>query len=84
MGKRGWLALRLTRRLDRPRGMILGSAGHMLCAITLAAVVVPSGWLPAYLLAGVVVLAVASLVFGPRANALAEVISADQSAESSV
>jgi hypothetical protein len=69
----GMLALRLTRGLDRPRGMALGSAGQVLwCAVTLAAVVVPFGWLPAYLLAGVVILAVSSLVFGPRANALAE------------
>ncbi|GAA3525187.1 MFS transporter [Amycolatopsis ultiminotia] len=69
----GTFALRCTRRWDRPRGMALGAAGHVLwCAITLAAIAVPHGWLPGNLPAGVVVLALASLVFGPRADALAE------------
>lgn len=69
----GTLALRATRRLTRIQAMVLGSVLYVVwCVLSLGAMVVAPGWLTGYLLATTVVLAVATLVSGPRANVLAE------------
>ncbi|MDT7724263.1 MAG: hypothetical protein QOI21_839 [Actinomycetota bacterium] len=69
----GTLALRATRGLTRVQAMGLGSVLYVVwCGLSLCAVFVPPAWLAVYLLATTLVLAVATLVFGPRANVLAE------------
>jgi Na+/melibiose symporter-like transporter len=66
-------ALRVTRGLRRTTAMALGAGLYVLwCAASLAALAVPPGWRPAELLAATLLLAVAGLLFGSRANALAE------------
>jgi MFS family permease len=66
-------ALRVTRGLCRTTAMVLGAGLCVLwCVASLAALAVPSGWRPAELLAATLLLAVAGLLFGSRANALAE------------
>jgi MFS family permease len=71
----GIAALRATRRLSRITAMQAGAALYVLwCGLSLAAVLVPPGWRPAQLLAATVILAVAGMVFTPRALALAEAI----------
>ncbi|WP_158880761.1 MFS transporter [Amycolatopsis anabasis] len=71
----GTLALRATRRFRRTTAMALGAIGYAVwCAVSLLATVLPSGWLPGYLLACTLVFSAASLVFGIRANAIAEAV----------
>jgi hypothetical protein len=71
----GIAALHATRRLSRITAMQAGAALYLLwCAASLAAVLVPPGWRPAELLAATVILAIAGLLFGPRALALAEAV----------
>jgi Na+/melibiose symporter-like transporter len=66
-------ALRVTRGLRRTTAMALGAGLYVLwCAASLAALAVPPGWRPAELLAATLLLAGAGLLFGSRANALAE------------
>jgi MFS family permease len=66
-------ALRVTRGLRRTTAMALGAGLYVIwCAACLGAVAVPPGWRPAELLAATLLLAVAGLLFGSRANALAE------------
>jgi MFS family permease len=66
-------ALRVTRGLRRTTAMALGAALYVVwCAACLAALAVPPGWQPAELLAATLLLAAAGLLFGSRANALAE------------
>lgn len=66
-------ALRATRGLRRTTAMALGAGLYVLwCAASLAAVVIPPGSRPAELLAATLLLAAAGLLFGSRANALAE------------
>ena len=67
-------ALRVTRRLCRTTGMVLGAALLAVwCAACVAALAVPPRWRPAELLAATVVMALAALLF-QRANALAEAV----------
>jgi MFS family permease len=69
----GTLVLRATRRLTRTTAMTYGAVLYSLwCLASLATVLVPAGWRPVYLLATTLIIAAGSLVFGPRANALAE------------
>jgi len=70
----GIAVLRLTRNWPRLGAMQLGAALYAIwCAAGLAAVVVPVGWWrTTELLLATVILAAATLVFGPRANAIAE------------
>ncbi|HEV7976786.1 MFS transporter [Amycolatopsis sp.] len=71
----GTLALRATRGLSRVQAMGLGSVLYVVwCALSLCAVFVSLAWLAVYLLVTTLVLAVATLVFGPRANVLAEAV----------
>jgi MFS family permease len=71
----GTLALRATRHLTRVQAMGLGSVLCVVwCVLSLGAVLVSPSWLAVYLLATTLVLAVATLVFGPRANVLAEAV----------
>jgi Na+/melibiose symporter-like transporter len=66
-------ALRVTRGLRRTTAMALGAGLYVLwCAASLAAPAVPPGWRPAELMAATLLLAAAGLLFGSRANALAE------------
>jgi Na+/melibiose symporter-like transporter len=66
-------ALRVTRGLRRTTAMALGAGLYVLwCAASLAALAVPHGWRPAELMAATLLLAAAGLLFGSRANALAE------------
>jgi MFS family permease len=66
-------ALRVTRGLRRTTAMALGAGLYVLwCAASLAALAVPPGWRPAELMAATLLLAAAGLLFGSRANALAE------------
>lgn len=66
-------ALRVTRGLRRTTAMALGAGLYVLwCAASLAALAIPPGWRPAELLAATLLLAAAGLLFGCRANALAE------------
>ena len=68
----GTTAVRLTRRLARTTSMAWGAALQAVwCLTSLAAGWLPSSWLPAFLLANVLVLATANLL-AARANALAE------------
>jgi MFS family permease len=69
----GTAAVRATAGLGRLRAMAVGSALYLLwCLTALAAVVVPDAWQPLWLLGTIPVLASGTLMFGPRANALAE------------
>jgi MFS family permease len=69
----GIAALHATRRLSRITAMQAGAALYVLwCGASLVAVLVPPGWRPAQLLAATVLLAIAGMVFAPRALALAE------------
>ena len=66
-------ALRVTRGLRRSTALALGAGLSVLwCAASLAALAVPRGWRPAELPAATLLLAAAGLLFGSRANALAE------------
>lgn len=68
----GTLAVRVTRNL--PRTTTLAHAGVLMavwCALCLAAVTLPPGWRPAWLLVTSLVLAASGVLFGARANALA-------------
>ncbi|HEY0454660.1 MFS transporter [Actinophytocola sp.] len=68
----GTAVLHWTRRLTRTASMVWGAAGYVVwCLMSLAAMLVPAGWLPAFLLLTVVPIAAANLV-SARANALAE------------
>lgn len=69
----GTTAVRLTRRLSRTSAMSVGAAALVVwCLASLAAVFVPAGWRPAYLLVCTVLVSAAELMFGTRVNALAE------------
>lgn len=69
----GTLALRLTHRLSRIDAMRFGSLLYALWWLgCLGALLVPRAAQPVYLLAVTLIIATANLVFGPRANALAE------------
>ncbi|MBN6041677.1 MFS transporter [Amycolatopsis sp. 195334CR] len=69
----GTLALRLTERLSRIDAMRFGSLLYALWWLgCLGALLVPRAAQPGYLLAVTLIIATANLVFGPRANALAE------------
>ncbi len=69
----GTLALRATGRLSRPAAMLLARPVVVAwCAASAAAVLLPSGARPAYLLACTLLLAAANLISGGRLNALAE------------
>ncbi|SED21522.1 Major Facilitator Superfamily protein [Amycolatopsis tolypomycina] len=69
----GTFALRATRRLTRMTAMVYGTGLYAAWAVlSVGAVLVPSNWQPVYLLAVTLVIGAASLVLGPRANALAE------------
>ncbi len=69
----GTAALRLTRRLTRPDAMRLAAVVTVAwCALSAGAVLVPTGAVTAYLVAVAVMVALAGLVLGGRANALAE------------
>jgi MFS family permease len=71
----GTIALRATRGLSRVQAMALASVLYVVwCALSLGALLVSPGWLAPYLLATTLVLAVATLTFGPRANVLAEAV----------
>jgi len=66
-------ALRVTRGLRRTTAMALGAGLYVVwCVACLAALAVPPAWRPPELLAATVLLAAAGLLFGSRANALAE------------
>jgi MFS family permease len=66
-------ALRVTRRMSRTTAMALGAGlCAAWCGAALAATAMPAGWRPAGLLAATVLLACGGLLFGARANALAE------------
>lgn len=66
------LALRATRAITRIAAMTAGTVVVIVwCVVCLATTAVPAGWLPAVLLATALLFAVASLLFGTRANALA-------------
>jgi Na+/melibiose symporter-like transporter len=69
----GTAALRATRRLCRLGAMQWGAALFGLsCLASLVAIVLPPEWRPAELLAATLLVTAATLVFGARANALAE------------
>jgi Na+/melibiose symporter-like transporter len=69
----GTAALRATRGLSRLGAMQWGAALYGLsCLASLAAILFPPGWRPAQLLAATLLVTAATLVFGARANALAE------------
>ena len=69
----GTAALRLTRRLSRPDAMRLAAVVTIVwCALGAGAVIVPTGAVTAYLVVVAVMVAIAGLVLGGRANALAE------------
>jgi MFS family permease len=64
--------LRWTRKLSRTTAMRIGYVIGVTWAVAaLAAILVPTSWLPAYLLATAVVLSLSTLI-GNRANAVAE------------
>jgi len=69
----GTVVLRGTRRLSRPAAMRLGALLVIVwCAVSATAVLVPAGWLPAYLVGCTLLVAGANLVVGGRMNAMAE------------
>jgi len=71
----GTVALWATRKLTRVEAMKLGSTLYVVwCLLSLGALWLSTEWLAPYLLATTLVLAVATLVFGPRANVLAEAV----------
>ena len=66
-------AVRATAHLRRTSVMALGAGLYLLwCPVAFAAVFVPPGWRTAYLLAATTLVAAAAVVFGTRANAVAE------------
>lgn len=68
----GTAVVHWTRRLSRTTSMALGAACYVIwCLASLAAVLVPPGWRPAYLLVTLLPIGVANLI-GARGNALAE------------
>jgi len=69
----GVTVIRRTAHLGRMRAMSLGTGLYVVWTLLAAAtLVVPQAWQPAWLLGTVLMLAAGNLVFGPRANALAE------------
>ncbi|MEP7024572.1 MAG: MFS transporter, partial [Actinomycetota bacterium] len=69
----GTAVLRATRRLSRIAAMQAAAALYISwCAASLAAVLLPRGWRPVDLLSATAMLALAGMMFGPRALALAE------------
>jgi MFS family permease len=69
----GTEAVRRTAHLGRVRAMSVGTGLYVAWTLlTAATLVVPRTWQTAWLLGSVLMLAAGSLVFGPRANALAE------------
>lgn len=69
----GTEAVRRTAHLGRMRAMTVGTGLYVVwCLLSVATLVVPPAWQTAWLLGSVLVLSAGSLVFGPRANALAE------------
>ena len=69
----GTAAVRRTAHLGRMRAMSLGACLYLVWTLLSAAtLVVPQTWHTAWLLGSVLVLAAGSLVYGPRANAIAE------------
>lgn len=69
----GTAAVRLTAWMTRTGAMMLGTAVYLAwCLLSVATLAVPAGWQTLWLLATIPVLAAGSLLFGPRANALAE------------
>jgi MFS family permease len=71
----GTAAVRATAHLDRLTAMAFGTALYLVwILVALAAIVVPEPWQGLWLLGSVLVLAAGSLMFGPRANALAEAV----------
>ncbi|WP_028937761.1 MFS transporter [Pseudonocardia spinosispora] len=69
----GTAMLRLTRRWSRLGAMSLGAVLFATwCLISVAARWLPSAVQPGYLVGAVVVFGTGNLIFGPRANALAE------------
>ena len=66
-------AVRMTGGMSRTGAMTLGAGvGLAWCLLSLAALAVPDGWRTPWLLGTIPVLAAGSLLFGPRANAVAE------------
>lgn len=69
----GTAAVHATRRLARTTPLAASGALYAVwCVVSLAAVFVAPGWLPASLVGATLVQAAASLLFGTRANAIAE------------
>jgi MFS family permease len=69
----GTEAVRRTAHLGRMRAMSVGTCLYLVWILLAATtLVVPQPWQTAWLLGSMLVLAAGSLVFGPRANALAE------------
>jgi MFS family permease len=69
----GAAVLHATRRLSRIAAMQAAAALYVSwCAVSLAAVLMPRGWRAADLLAATALLALAGMMFSPRALALAE------------
>jgi MFS family permease len=69
----GVTVIRRTAHLGRMRAMSVGTGLYVVWTLLAAAtLVVPQAWQPAWLLGTVLMLAAGNLVFGPRANALAE------------
>jgi MFS family permease len=69
----GAAVVHATRRLSRIAAMQAAAALYVSwCAVSLAAVLLPRGWRAADLLAATALLALAGMMFGPRALALAE------------
>lgn len=69
----GTAAVHATRRFARTTTLAISAVLYVLwCLVSLAAVVVAPAWLPAWVLGATLIQATASLLFGTRANALAE------------
>ena len=69
----GTEAVRRTAYLGRVRAMTVGTGLYLVWAlVAVTTLVVPHDWRAAWLLGSVLVLAAGTLMFGPRANALAE------------
>lgn len=65
--------VRATRRFARTTTLVLSAGLYALwCVVSLGAVVVAPAWLAAWVLGGTLIQSAASLLFGTRANALAE------------
>ncbi len=66
-------AVQATAGYSRPQVIGIGAGMTLLwCAVTASALIVPSTWVPAWLIASTLLLAASSLLVGTRPNAVAE------------